>query len=105
VHRIWAVLIVAGIGSVGIAILRERALRLQVRFAGGLWIFLVVTQFCLGAWTVWSNKAADVATAHVFFGALTLMTGVLLSVILSASVMSSTRIQAAADSQKEVAKA
>jgi heme a synthase len=105
VHRIWAVLIVAGIGSVGIAILRERALRLQVRFAGGLWIFLVVAQFCLGAWTVWSNKAADIATAHVFFGALTLMTGVLLSVVLSASVMSSTRIQAAADPQKEVAKA
>jgi cytochrome c oxidase assembly protein subunit 15 len=104
VHRVWAVLIVAGIGSVGIAILRERALRLQVRFAGGLWVFLVVTQFCLGAWTVWSNKAADVATAHVFFGALTLMTGFLLSIILSASVMSSTRIEAAA-SQKEVAKA
>jgi heme a synthase len=104
VHRVWAVLIVAGIGSVGIAILRERALRLQVRFAGGLWVFLVVTQFCLGAWTVWSKKAADVATAHVFFGALTLMTGFLLSIILSASVMSSTRIEAAA-SQKEVAKA
>jgi heme a synthase len=105
VHRIWAVFIVAGIGSVGIAILRERALRFQVRSAGALWIFLVLTQFGLGAWTIWSNKAADVATTHVFFGALTLMTGVLLSVILSASIVSSTRRQAAAASQKEVAKA
>ncbi|HYY28404.1 MAG TPA: COX15/CtaA family protein [Chthoniobacterales bacterium] len=105
VHRIWAVFIVVGIGFVGIGILRERALGFQARFAGGLWIFLVVTQFCLGAWTIWSNKAADVATAHVFFGALTLMTGILLSVILSAAVMSSTRRQAVAASQKEVAKA
>jgi heme A synthase len=78
---------------------------MAVRFAGTLWIFLVLTQFSLGAWTIWSNKAADVATAHVFFGALTLMTGVLLSVILSASVESSMRRQAAAASQKEVAKA
>jgi heme a synthase len=105
VHRIWAVFIVAGIGSVGTVILQERALRFQVRFAGGLWIFLVLIQFCLGAWTIWSNKAADVATAHVFFGALTLMIGVLLSVILSALVESPMRKQETAAAEKEVAKA
>jgi heme a synthase len=106
VHRIWAVFIVAGIGSVWVAILRKGGLRLQVRLAGGLWLVLVLIQFCLGAWTIWSNKAADVATAHVFFGALTLMTGVLLSVILSASVVSSRRrASATAASQEEVAKA
>jgi len=48
-----------------------------------VWILLVFVQFCLGAWTVLSNKAADVATAHVFCGALTLMLGVLLAVSLS----------------------
>ena len=37
----------------------------------------------LGAWTVLSNKAADIATSHVLGGALMLMTGVLLSVALS----------------------
>jgi heme A synthase len=30
---------------------------------------LVVIQIALGAWTIWSNKAADIATAHVAMGA------------------------------------
>jgi heme A synthase len=52
------------------------------RCAAG-WILLVLVQVCLGAWTVLSNKAADIATAHVLFGALTLMLGVLLAVGLA----------------------
>ena len=40
------------------------------------WLTLVLVQAGLGAWTVWSNKAADVATAHVLVGALSLVTGV-----------------------------
>ena len=39
------------------------------------WLALIVCQIALGAWTVWSNKAADVATAHVLVGALSLVTG------------------------------
>ena len=35
-----------------------------------LWTGLVVVQIALGAWTIWSNKAADVATAHVATGAV-----------------------------------
>jgi cytochrome c oxidase assembly protein subunit 15 len=31
---------------------------------------LVFCQIALGAWTIWSNKAADVATLHVATGAL-----------------------------------
>jgi cytochrome c oxidase assembly protein subunit 15 len=42
------------------------------------WTALVVAQALLGAWTVWSNKAADIATAHVALGALTLAFGGLL---------------------------
>jgi cytochrome c oxidase assembly protein subunit 15 len=45
------------------------------------WLALVVCQIALGAWTVWSNKAADVATAHVLLGALSLVTGALWWVI------------------------
>ena len=41
------------------------------------WLALVCAQAGLGAWTIWSNKAADVATAHVLVGALSLVTGVL----------------------------
>jgi cytochrome c oxidase assembly protein subunit 15 len=36
-------------------------------------------QFLLGACTIWTNKAADIATAHVATGALTLVLGALLT--------------------------
>jgi len=39
------------------------------------WLALILIQASLGAWTVWSNKAADVATAHVLVGAFSLVTG------------------------------
>jgi len=41
------------------------------------WAGLIVFQIFLGAATIWSNKAADVATAHVLVGALVLATGAL----------------------------
>jgi cytochrome c oxidase assembly protein subunit 15 len=41
------------------------------------WAALFLGQFCLGAATIWTNKAADVATAHVALGAITLSFGVL----------------------------
>jgi heme a synthase len=82
-HRLWAVLIVAGLVFTSVRLLRNRFLPLFFRRCASVWILLVFVQFCLGAWTVLSNKAADVATAHVFCGALTLMLGVLLAVSLS----------------------
>jgi cytochrome c oxidase assembly protein subunit 15 len=42
---------------------------------------LVLTQALLGAATIWSNKAADIATAHVLVGALTLALGTMMSII------------------------
>lgn len=36
------------------------------------WGILLILQAALGAWTIWSNKAADVATAHMALGALLL---------------------------------
>jgi cytochrome c oxidase assembly protein subunit 15 len=82
VHRVWAVLIVVGLVFTAIRLLRSQ-LSLFFRHCATGWILLIVVQFCLGAWTVLSNKAADIATAHVLFGALTLMLGVLLAVGLS----------------------
>jgi cytochrome c oxidase assembly protein subunit 15 len=46
-----------------------------------LWVALVVSQIALGAWVIWSNKAADVATAHVALGAMMLSFGVSISAI------------------------
>jgi len=45
------------------------------------WLALIVVQIGLGAATIWTNKAADVATAHVLVGALALVTGVLWCII------------------------
>jgi len=40
------------------------------------WVALLLAQVTLGAWTIWSNKAADIATAHVAVGAAMLSLGV-----------------------------
>jgi cytochrome c oxidase assembly protein subunit 15 len=105
IHRGWAVLIVIGLLAVATAILRNRQVPGPVRSAAGFWLVLVFTQFALGAWTIWSNKAADVATSHVFVGALTFMTGVLLSVILSAMLSPARQAGVLATFRKEVATA
>jgi cytochrome c oxidase assembly protein subunit 15 len=107
VHRIWAAMIVIALTCVAAGMIRQRQLASGIRSAAGFWLILVFVQFALGAWTIWSNKAADVATAHVFVGALILMTGVLLSVTLSAIVARSAGSQVpwADTKQKEVAQA
>ena len=38
---------------------------------------------CVGGWTIWSNKAADIATAHVAVGAITFVTGVAISALIA----------------------
>ncbi len=45
------------------------------------WFALIVVQILLGAATVWSDKAADIATAHVLVGALSLATGAILCIV------------------------
>jgi len=46
-----------------------------------LWLTLLACQLTLGAWTIWSNKAADIATTHVAVGAAMLCFGVSISAI------------------------
>jgi cytochrome c oxidase assembly protein subunit 15 len=46
-----------------------------------LWFLLLACQITLGAWVIWSNKAADIATAHVAVGATMFAVGVSLSAI------------------------
>jgi cytochrome c oxidase assembly protein subunit 15 len=47
-----------------------------------LWAGLIFLQALLGAATIWSNKAADVATTHVVIGAISLALGSILSILL-----------------------
>ncbi|MGC3957312.1 MAG: COX15/CtaA family protein [Verrucomicrobiota bacterium] len=77
VHRIVAVLITVAVAVCLVKSDRGTPLR---RVASG-WLGLILIQIALGAWTIWSNKAADVATAHVVVGALSLVTGALACLI------------------------
>jgi len=81
IHRLLAVAI---LGAVAFAAWSTR------RACGGKhyfsrmtlgWLGLILTQVLLGAATIWSNKAADVATTHVLVGALSLALGAILSII------------------------
>jgi cytochrome c oxidase assembly protein subunit 15 len=72
-HRIVACLILAAVAACAWKARRVRSLK-PLAFA---WLGLILVQVALGAWTIWSNKAADVATAHVVVGALSLVTGAL----------------------------
>jgi cytochrome c oxidase assembly protein subunit 15 len=46
-----------------------------------VWFGLILLQVILGAATIWTNKAADVATAHVVLGALSLAAGAFVCII------------------------
>lgn len=74
-HRLMAVVVAAAI--IGSALMARSRLgpRHPVARLGLVWAGLVLAQAGLGAWTIWSNKAADVATLHMLAGALTLALG------------------------------
>jgi cytochrome c oxidase assembly protein subunit 15 len=55
------------------------------------WLGLILTQALLGAATIWSNKAADIATAHVIVGALCLMVGAVMSLVAFRELAGSSR--------------
>ena len=81
VHRFVAVIIAIAIVAFCIRIWKEMRNFTALKRLSLLWVVLVFCQITLGAWVIWSNKAADVATAHVALGALMLSFGVSISAI------------------------
>lgn len=77
-HRFVAVAILALAAAVAWRALSNPIARGAARWAVA-WLAMVFAQALLGAWTIWSNKAADVATLHMALGALTLLFGVVFS--------------------------
>jgi heme a synthase len=75
-HRAMAVLIALGVVAFCWATRRRSR---AVRFWSMIWVAMILVQIGLGAWTIWSNKAADIATAHMALGALSLVVGALLT--------------------------
>ena len=80
-HRVGAVLITVAILAAAAAVWLTPGAAPILRRWSAVWVGLVFTQFALGAFTIWTNKAADVATTHVAVGALTLVLGALLTAI------------------------
>lgn len=80
-HRIMAFVIAVAVGTCVARARRRLGRRELITRIGWLWAGLVGVQIVLGAFTVWSGKAADVATAHVAVGSLTLCVGGLLAIV------------------------
>jgi cytochrome c oxidase assembly protein subunit 15 len=78
-HRFLALLIAIAIIAFCARIWREMRDFDALKRLSLLWVALVFGQIALGAWVIWSNKAADVATAHVALGAVMLSFGVSIS--------------------------
>jgi cytochrome c oxidase assembly protein subunit 15 len=80
-HRFVALLIAAGvIAALILARKTGREAGVLSRFTDA-WFLLLACQITLGAWVIWSNKAADIATTHVAVGATMFALGVALSAI------------------------
>ncbi|MEY2542655.1 MAG: heme a synthase, partial [Verrucomicrobiota bacterium] len=68
-HRFLAVLIGVAVITFFVRVARNAPEISPLRKVSILWVVFFFIQFTLGAWTIWSNKAADIATTHVAVGA------------------------------------
>ena len=75
-HRFLAALIGIAVIAFCVRVWKDAHAIAALRRLSILWGVLFLLQFTLGAWTIWSNKAADVATSHVALGAIMLSFGV-----------------------------
>src|SRR5213593_3906597 len=80
-HRLLALIIAIGVIAFCLRVWRDAPRFVALKRLSIWWLALVTCQIALGAWTIWSNKAADVATAHVALGAVMLSFGVSISAI------------------------
>jgi cytochrome c oxidase assembly protein subunit 15 len=81
-HRLGAVAVLAAVVVCAWRSGRELGRRNLMTKLTLAWLGMILVQAVLGAATIWSDKAADLATAHVLVGALSLAQGAALSIIL-----------------------
>jgi cytochrome c oxidase assembly protein subunit 15 len=81
VHRMMALLIFIVISFSAWSTRRQLGPQNPLSRTALVWFGLIVLQILLGAYTIWSNKAADVATTHVIVGAMSLVTATLLTIV------------------------
>jgi cytochrome c oxidase assembly protein subunit 15 len=75
IHRLVAYLIFLGVAVLPFLARKKMGGADWLAKFSWFWLALLSIQIALGAWTVLSNKAADVTTLHVMVGALALLTG------------------------------
>jgi cytochrome c oxidase assembly protein subunit 15 len=80
-HRFVALLIAIGVIAFCSRVRRDARHVPALKKLSMWWAAFLLVQLTLGAWTIWSNKAADIATAHVAVGAVMLSFGVSISAI------------------------
>jgi heme a synthase len=80
-HRFLALIIAIAVIAFCLRVWRHARHVTGLKRLSLLWIVLIACQIALGAWIIWSNKAADIATAHVALGAIMLSFGVSISAI------------------------
>jgi len=80
-HRFLALIIAIAVIAFCARVLTETRGFGALKRLSVLWVALVLCQIALGAWVIWSNKAADIATTHVAIGAVMLSFGVGISAI------------------------
>jgi len=81
VHRMLAGIIFLMVGACACLALGRLGRRHLLSRLALAWLLLIVAQIFLGAATIWTGKKADIATAHVACGALSLAMGGLISII------------------------
>ena len=80
-HRLVAGMIGISVFAFWLFVRQKNLARSSLGALSNIWRALGVLQIALGAWVVWSNKAADVATTHVAVGAVAFVIGVALSAL------------------------
>ena len=79
IHRIVALAILVGVAFCAGKARKQFGWQNPLSKISAFWLGLITLQIFLGAATIWTGKAADVATTHVAVGALSLITGGLLT--------------------------
>jgi cytochrome c oxidase assembly protein subunit 15 len=80
-HRFVALLIAIGVIAFCSRVWKDARQVSALKRLSNWWVAFLLVQLTLGAWTIWSNKAADIATAHVAVGAVMLSFGVSITAI------------------------
>jgi cytochrome c oxidase assembly protein subunit 15 len=80
-HRVTAVLILLGVAGLAWSAMRHWGWRQRLTQVSVGWLGLIVCQVALGAATIWTHKSADITTAHVAVGSLSLVTGAMLLLV------------------------